>query len=103
VRRRVCEVGIIENPVSSIEYPESSIDLCKTNPICYSNKKNTTFLLAKDYEQITMNNEPEKQTQSKPILSASGGFKPDLSKLAVARKNPCIFRMDLITYDYSKI
>jgi len=35
---------------------------------------NTTFLLAKDYEQITMNNEPEKQTQSKPILSASGGF-----------------------------
>jgi hypothetical protein len=39
-------------------------------------KKNTTFLLAKDYEQITVNNEPEKQTQSKPILPASlsGGF-----------------------------
>jgi hypothetical protein len=43
-----------------------------------------------------------KQTQSKPILSASGGFKPDLSKLGIARKNPCIFTMDLITYDYSK-
>jgi len=64
-----------------IEYPESSNDLCKTNPICYSNKMNTTFLFAKDYEPITMNNEPEKQTQSKPILSASGGFKCDLVQM----------------------
>jgi hypothetical protein len=28
-----------------------------------SNKRNTTFLLTKDYEQITMNNEPIKQSQ----------------------------------------
>jgi hypothetical protein len=28
---------------------------------------NATFFLTKDYEQITMNNEPEKQTQTNPI------------------------------------
>jgi hypothetical protein len=53
----------------------------QNKPNLRSNKKNTTFLLAKDYEQITMNNEPEKQTQSKPILSASGGFKRDLVQM----------------------
>jgi hypothetical protein len=43
--------------------------IMQNKPNFRSNKKNTTFLLAKDYEQITMNNEPEKQTQSKPIYS----------------------------------
>jgi hypothetical protein len=61
----------------------------QNKPNLRSNKMNTTFLLAKDYEQITMNNEPEKQTQTnptcselvEPILSASGGFKCDLVQM----------------------
>jgi hypothetical protein len=48
-------------------------------------KMNLSFYLARDYEQITMNNELEKQTQTKPILSrrsiGEGGFKPDLVKI----------------------
>jgi hypothetical protein len=29
---------------------------------------NVTYFLTKNYEQLTMNNEPTKQTQSKPIF-----------------------------------
>jgi hypothetical protein len=46
-------------------------DAVKTNPIkanLRSNKMNTTFLLTKDYEQITMNNEPIKTNPIKPNL-----------------------------------
>jgi hypothetical protein len=48
----------------------------QNKPNFRSNKKNTTFLLAKDYEQITMNNEPIKQTQTKP------------NKLGAKRRSP---------------
>jgi hypothetical protein len=55
-----------QSPVTIYYLPITNNQLCKTNPICYSNKKNTTFLLAKDYEQITMNNEPMKTNPNKP-------------------------------------
>jgi hypothetical protein len=42
--------------------------LCKTNPISYSNKMNTTFLLTRNYEQMTMNREPLKTNPIKPNL-----------------------------------
>jgi len=49
--------------------------LCKTNPISYSNKMNTTFLLTRNYEQITMNNEPIKTNPNK------ANFKRALAKM----------------------
>jgi hypothetical protein len=38
----------------------------QSNPISYSNKMNTTFLLTKYYENIRLCRRGEKQTQSKP-------------------------------------
>jgi hypothetical protein len=49
--------------------------LCETNPISEKSKMNLTYYMTKDYG----NNSPlltmAKQTQSNPILFASGGFK----------------------------
>jgi hypothetical protein len=48
--------------------------LCKTNPISEKLKMNLTFYSTKDYENKSGLLTPGKQTQSNPILSASGGF-----------------------------
>jgi len=42
---------------------------------------NVSSVLIEDYENDNVFLFQEKQTQSKPILSASGGFKPDLVKM----------------------
>jgi len=39
----------------------------QNKPNLLNAQMNVSSVLAKDYEQITMNNEPEKQTQSNPI------------------------------------
>ena len=56
---------------------------------------NVSSFYTKYYEQITMNNEPEKQTQSNPILSrrsiGEGGFKRDLVKMGHHKDMSWIF------------
>jgi hypothetical protein len=49
--------------------------LCKTNPISEKPKMNLTLYSTKDYEHKLPLRTLGKQTQSNPILSASGGFK----------------------------
>jgi hypothetical protein len=49
--------------------------LCKTNPISEMLKMNLNLYYTKDYENKSPLRTPAKQTQTKPILSASGGFK----------------------------
>ena len=54
-------------PVTNYQYAKQT----QTNPNkanLRSNKMNTTFLLTKDYEQITVNNEPIKTNPIKPNL-----------------------------------
>jgi hypothetical protein len=48
--------------------------LCKTNPISEKPKMNLTHSTTNDYENISGLLKPGKQTQSNPILSASGGL-----------------------------
>jgi hypothetical protein len=62
VRRSVSEVGSFCEGGWLCGYEV----FMQNKPNFRSNKMNTTFLLTKDYEQITMNNEPKKQTQSNP-------------------------------------
>jgi len=52
-------------PVTNYQYAKQT----QSNPISYSNKTNTTFFLTKDYEQITMNNEPIKTNPNKASSS----------------------------------
>jgi len=42
--------------------------ICKTNPISWMFKMNVTYFLTKNYEQLTMNNEPIKTNPIKPNL-----------------------------------
>jgi hypothetical protein len=66
-----------------IEYPESSNDLCKTNPISEESKMSLIHYMTKEYENKSGLLTMVKQTQSnptcselvEPILSTSGGFK----------------------------
>jgi hypothetical protein len=53
----------------------------QNKPNYHSNKMNTTLLLTKHYENKTCPQTLKKQTQTNPILSASGGFKRDLAKM----------------------
>jgi hypothetical protein len=48
--------------------------LCKTNPISEMPKMNLTNYMTKDYVNNLRLLKMEKQSQTKPILSASGGF-----------------------------
>ncbi len=57
-------MGVYENKSGLLTMENQT----QTNPISYSNKMNTTFLLTKDYEQITVNNEPIKTNPIKPNL-----------------------------------
>jgi len=58
VRRSFCEGGCLCGYESIMQ---NKANLCK-------DKMNTTILLTKDYEQITMNNEPIKTNPIKPNL-----------------------------------
>jgi hypothetical protein len=67
-------------PVTNYQYAKQT----QTKPICYSNKMNTTFLLTKDYEQITVNNEPIKTNPIKPNYHSWSIFPPhQMSKIEV--------------------
>jgi hypothetical protein len=50
--------------------------IMQNKPNFRSNKRNTTFLLTKDYEQITMNNEPIKTNPNKPNYHSWSIFPP---------------------------
>jgi hypothetical protein len=49
--------------------------LCKTNPISEKPKMHLNHYLTRDYENKPPPQSLGKQSQTKPILSASGGFK----------------------------
>ena len=55
--------------------------IMQNKPNFRSNKRNTTFLLTKDYEQITMNNEPIKTNPIKPNCKPTAPFSNFPSKI----------------------
>jgi len=68
----------MNNELRTINKESCSIrneQLCKTNPISKESKMSLSLYLTSDYENKSGFLTTGKQTQSNPILSASGGFK----------------------------